>query len=390
MASKRIRKESKSTEEEFTSFNSKSVALYNDIDIWLARINSLQEYDIERKEISLSDAKNFLELINFLFSDYDLLYHGEIKMPGQLHRRDGYSHDSLKGYLSVAQRKIKAHEEKNERKLMKRKWELIDTQWVPKGHLLDEGVKNLKSIIDELKEIFKKKKFTVAMKETDKNSPYVFSISDNKKTEHLKRYEIVDFEKQLTDHPWSSKHQMRKKQKSDSVSSSSKIVSSSSEKVPQSTRKDRRIVVEDSPQATTSGNTRTSNLSVQIRQKEDPPSLKLSTISTELVPIQAPQYSFIAAFPFTNRNAISIIKRDGSTNELTEMVKQYLISEEENRRENFEHIVYSIQIFTALEWSFRDFFLGFEEMVLTLRKKLCEENNMMQDFTDMTIKKKNR
>ena len=128
---------------------------------------------------------------------------------------------------------------------------------------------------------------------------------------------------------------------------------------------------------------------------EDQQSSIVSAISTEILQeqndidsIQAPQYSFIAAFPFTNRNAISIIKRDGSTNELTGMVKQYLISEEENSRENFEHIVYSIQIFTALEWSFRDFFLGFEEMVLTLRKKLLEESNMIQDFTDMTIKKK--
>ena len=255
------------------------MALYKAIDNWLVRINSLKEFDIENNEISLSDAKNFLDLINFLFSDYELLYHGEIKILGQVHKRDGYSHDSLKRYLSIYQRKIKAHEAKNERKHMKLKWELIDTQWMPKGHLLDEGVHKLKSIINELKVKFTKK-FTVEMKETEKNSPYVFSISDNKKTERLKRYEILDFEKQLTDHPWSSKRQMRKKQKTETVvSSSSKIVSSSSDIVPQSTRIDRirRIVVEDSPQGTTSGNKRTSNISVQNRQIEDPKtSLKLS------------------------------------------------------------------------------------------------------------------
>jgi len=356
MASKRIRKEkSPSTEDEFTTFSSKSLALYKDIDIWLVRINSLQELDIERKEFSFSDAKNFLELINFLLGDYDLLYHGETKTSGQLQRRDGYSHDSLKHYLIVCLKKIKAHEAKEERKLMKQKWEIIDTQFMPKGQLLVEGVQKLKSIINELKEKFKKK-FTVEMKETDKYSPYVFSISDNRKIEYFKRNETLDFEKQLTDHPWSSKRQMRKKQKSETVSSS-KIVSSSSEIVPHFTRIDRRIVVEDSPQATTSGNTRSSTLSVQFRQIEDfkTTCISESAISTELmheqneiISIQAPPYSLIAAYPFTNSHAISIIKGDRSTNELTDMVKQYLISEENNNRENFEHIVYSIQIFTAL------------------------------------------
>ena len=115
MASKRTREESNNTEDEFTTFCNKSLALYKAIDNWLVRINSLQECDIERKEISFSEAKNFLELINFLFSDYELLYHGEIKILGQVHKRDGYSHDSLKGYLSIYQRKIKAHEAKNER-----------------------------------------------------------------------------------------------------------------------------------------------------------------------------------------------------------------------------------------------------------------------------------
>ncbi len=128
---------------------------------------------------------------------------------------------------------------------------------------------------------------------------------------------------------------------------------------------------------------------------EDPPSSIVSVISAEIlqeqieiVSIQPPQYPLIAAYPFTNSNAISIVKGDGSTHELTGMVNQYLISEENNSRENFEHIVYSIQIFTSLGWSFRDFFLGFEEMVLTLRKKLLESNKLIEGFTGLTIEKR--
>ena len=55
------------------------------------------------------------------------------------------------------------------------------------------------------------------------------------------------------------------------------------------------------------------------------------------------------------------------------MVKDYLISEEENARGNFEHIVHSIKLFKELGWSFRDFFIGFEEMVMTVRKNLHED-----------------
>ena len=54
------------------------------------------------------------------------------------------------------------------------------------------------------------------------------------------------------------------------------------------------------------------------------------------------------------------------------MVKDYLISEEENARGNFEHIVHSINLFKELGWSFHDFFIGFEETVMTVRKNLLE------------------
>jgi hypothetical protein len=50
------------------------------------------------------------------------------------------------------------------------------------------------------------------------------------------------------------------------------------------------------------------------------------------------------------------------------MVKDYLISEEMNARGNFEHIVHSIKLLKVLGWSFCDFFIGFEEMVMTVRK----------------------
>ncbi len=69
------------------------------------------------------------------------------------------------------------------------------------------------------------------------------------------------------------------------------------------------------------------------------------------------------------------------------MVKDYLISEERNARGNFEHIVYSIKLFKELGWSFRDFFIGFEEMVMTVRQNLLEGTPLIQDSTVLAIKK---
>ncbi len=106
------------------------------------------------------------------------------------------------------------------------------------------------------------------MKETDSRTPYVFSISDGKTIQYLDRYESIDFEQQLKDHPWSPVTETqapRKKQKKKSsilyytkkIAVSSTITSSSSEKVVKSnSSRGRRIIVDDeeSPQATPSGN----------------------------------------------------------------------------------------------------------------------------------------
>ena len=67
------------------------------------------------------------------------------------------------------------------------------------------------------------------------------------------------------------------------------------------------------------------------------------------------------------------------------MVKDYLISEEENARGNFDHIVHSIKLFKELGWSFRDFFIGFEEMVMTVRQKQLEGTPLIQDSTVVVI-----
>jgi hypothetical protein len=58
----------------------------------------------------------------------------------------------------------------------------------------------------------------------------------------------------------------------------------------------------------------------------------------EIAPIQTPHYSPITAYPLTNSNAISIIKEEGSRKELIVgmIIRDYLISEEENARGNFE------------------------------------------------------
>jgi hypothetical protein len=69
------------------------------------------------------------------------------------------------------------------------------------------------------------------------------------------------------------------------------------------------------------------------------------------------------------------------------MVKDYLISEEKNARGNFKHIVYSIKLFKELGFSFRNFFIGSEEMVMTVRKNLIEGTPPIQDSTVVAIKK---
>jgi hypothetical protein len=63
---------------------------------------------------------------------------------------------------------------------------------------------------------------------------------------------------------------------------------------------------------------------------------------------------------------------------MKEMIQQLFLSEDENARSNFETVVYAIEVFCELGWEFDDFFISFEEMVLTIRKKLLEDN-MIED-----------
>ena len=174
----------------------------------------------------------------------------------------------------------------------------------------------------------------------------------------------------------------------------------------------RRLIVddEDSPQATPSGNDTSSKLqAVQfelpltatravVHEDSPQPSPSMSTAliapppelmqqSDEVALIQIRHDSLITDYPFTNSNAISIIKEEGSTEELGMMVRDYLTSEEDNARGNFEHIFYSIQLFTESRWSFNDFFIGFEEMVMTVRKNLLEDTPPIQDSMVVAIKK---
>ena len=85
-------------------------------------------------------------------------------------------------------------------------------------------------------------------------------------------------------------------------------------------------------------------------------------------------HSSVTTFPFSNSHAISIINEGESKETLIAMmVKQYLDAEEKNSRSNFEYIVYSLKMFRNLGWTFHDFFISFEEMVMTIRKKLLQE-----------------
>ena len=92
-------------------------------------------------------------------------------------------------------------------------------KFVPNGKTLDDGLKLLKSKINELKENLPKK-FEITMKATESNTPYVFKISDEKTKEFLCRYKSIDFEKELKNHPWRPKPQARKKQKKEVAESS--------------------------------------------------------------------------------------------------------------------------------------------------------------------------
>jgi len=176
MAAKRVLSKSvDSFDEIFNNFYSKSEGLYNEIDNWSARINSLLELDIRKEDCSFSDVSKFLEFFNFLTGEFDLLYHGQIKVDEAIiDTRDGYSHDFLKGHLPKIEKQIP-----KKSRAMKDKWDLVDVKFNQYGRTLDEGIISLKSIINELESNLPRK-FKIITKETGSNTPYASEICDEK------------------------------------------------------------------------------------------------------------------------------------------------------------------------------------------------------------------
>ena len=226
MAAKRVSSKSEdSIDEIFNDFYSKSVDLYKEIDNWSARINSLQTLDIRHAEFNYLNVSKFLEFFNFLTGEFDLLYHGKIEeAEGETILR-GYSHDFLKSHLQNIKKQIRNSSKSNQIKdTMEAKREEIDLKFWSNGKTLDEGLKSLRFIINELKRKLPKN-FEITMKETRSNTPYASKILDEKTKEILKlfRYKSIDFEKELKNHPWRPKPQApqaRKKQRKEVAESS--------------------------------------------------------------------------------------------------------------------------------------------------------------------------
>ena len=226
MAAKRVSSKSEdSFDEIFNDFYSKSVDLYKEIDNWSARIDSLKTLDIRHAEIIFLNVSKFLEFFNFLTGEFDLLYHGKIEeAEGETILR-GYSHDFLKSHLQNIKKQIRNSSKSNQIKdTMEAKREEIDLKFWSNGKTLDEGLKSLRFIINELKRKLPKN-FEITMKETRSNTPYASKILDEKTKEILKlfRYKSIDFEKELKNHPWRPKPQApqaRKKQRKEVAESS--------------------------------------------------------------------------------------------------------------------------------------------------------------------------
>ena len=226
MAAKRVSSKSEdSIDEIFNDFYSKSVDLYKEIDNWSARIDSLKTLDIRHAEIIFLNVSKFLEFFNFLTGEFDLLYHGKIEeAEGETILR-GYSHDFLKSHLQNIKKQIRNSSKSNKIKdTMEAKREEIDLKFWSNGKTLDEGLKSLRFIINELKRKLPKN-FEITMKETRSNTPYASKILDEKTKEILKlfRYKSIDFEKELKNHPWRPKPQApqaRKKQRKEVAESS--------------------------------------------------------------------------------------------------------------------------------------------------------------------------
>ena len=215
-AAKRVVDKKESLNEFYNTFVSDSRALFNEIDNWSARIHSLQKLDTSRTVFTFSDIFEFLEIFNFLSGEYDLLYHGKIEVDGVSHERNGYSHDFLRGHLAVVKNRINRVSNDNPLKQTMRHTHIsAELNFVPKGSILVDGLNLLKTILNELKKKLAKK-FKISMNETAAYTPYVVSISDEKTMQHVDRYDSIDFEQRLKDHPWSPVTETqvtRKKQK---------------------------------------------------------------------------------------------------------------------------------------------------------------------------------
>ena len=224
-AAKRVVDKSESLNEIYNAFASKSKDLFNEIDNWSARIHSLQKLDTIRKDFYFSDISKFLEIFNFLSGEYALLYHGKTELDRQVsHKRDGYSHDFLgQGHLTLVGNRIKRFSKENPLKhTMRSTYLSADLNFGPKGTDLVDGLNLLKEIINELKEKLPKNN-KIFIKSSNSSTPCVFSISDGKTMQYLDRYESIDFEQRLKDHPWSPVTETqapRKKQKKDKAESS--------------------------------------------------------------------------------------------------------------------------------------------------------------------------
>ena len=79
---------------------------------------------------------------------------------------------------------------------MKAKWELIDMKFVPYGKIIDGGLNSLKSIINKLqRNLLKKEKYIIEMKETESYTPYASKIWDEKtETKEFLRHETIDID----------------------------------------------------------------------------------------------------------------------------------------------------------------------------------------------------
>jgi hypothetical protein len=223
-AAKRVVDKKESLKEIYDSLVSESSDLFNEIDNWSARIHSLQKLATSRTVFTFKDIFKFLEIFNFLSGEFDLLYHGKIEVGGVSHERDGYSHDFLRGHLAVVKNRINRVSNDNPLKQTMRHTHIsAELNFVSKGTILVDGLNLLKSIINELIKKLRKQCIKICMKETAAYTPYVVSISDENTMQHLDRYESIDFEQRLKDHPWSPVTEtqvVRKKQKKEKAESS--------------------------------------------------------------------------------------------------------------------------------------------------------------------------